>query len=135
MTDKEEKIILGIDWGEKRIGLAEADSLTKVAVPLFSVGNMKELEEVVSQEGADILIIGQPVKMSGDKESINPDFLGFIERLKNRLPNKRIELFDERLTSKQADSLPGDKRNKAGRDEVAAMLILQGYLDLYGDDF
>jgi RNase H-fold protein (predicted Holliday junction resolvase) len=40
-----------------------------------------------------------------------------------------IKLYDERLTSKAADKLSGDKKTKAKRDEIAAMIILQNYLD------
>ena len=125
---------LGIDWGEKRIGLAMADSETKLAIPLSSVSNIKELKEIVADEEIDVLVLGRPVKMSGERDELTPDFLKFSDRIKNDLPEVKIEMLDERLTSKQADSLPGEKRDKASRDEVAAMLILQDYLDSYGRD-
>lgn len=123
------KIYLGIDWGEKRIGLALADGETRLAIPLSSVSSLKGLKEVILTEAPFVLVLGKPIKMSGESEKINPLFLNFLLKLKEEFPNKRIELVDERLTSKQADALPGEKKDKASRDEVAAMIILQSYLD------
>ncbi|MCU0679266.1 MAG: Holliday junction resolvase RuvX [Planctomycetes bacterium] len=124
-----EKIIkyLGIDWGEKRIGLAAADSETRTAVPYGVAGSMEELLSAIKGEGTDVLVVGTPVSLSGqapDKKS----FTDFINTLKIRsgLP---LDMVDERLSSKAADALTGDKKTKAPRDAVAAMLILQGFLD------
>ena len=60
--------------------------------------------------------------------TINDKFNKFVEELKNKT-NISIEMMDERLSSKAADALPGDKKTKSGRDEIAAMIILQSYLD------
>lgn len=126
---------MGIDWGEKRIGLAVADSETKIATPLSVVSNLKDLKGVVKEEGSGVLIVGSPVKMSGERRDLNPAFLNFLELLKEEFPDKEIIQFDERLTSKQADALPGKKKEKAGRDETSAMIILQNYLDSNEGDF
>lgn len=122
----ETKIYLGVDWGEKRIGLSLGDDETKMATPFKTVGNLDELAETVLAESADVLVIGQPIKMRGIKEGLSPDFLKFIEEVKKRLPDKEIILIDERLSSKAADALPGGDL-KAKRDEIAAMLLLQEY--------
>jgi RNase H-fold protein (predicted Holliday junction resolvase) len=66
--------------------------------------------------------------MSGDKIYLTPAFLEFQKKLEEKT-SIEIELLDERLSSKAADALPGDKKNKASRDALAAMLILQDYLD------
>lgn len=131
----EQAIFLGIDWGERRIGLALADGETKIATPFKTVSDLKELLAVISEEMVDVLVVGKPMKMRGEQDGLNPDFLSFLERLKAALPDIAIELVDERLTSQQADKLPGDKRTKAGRDEMAAMIILQNHIDKnYGAD-
>jgi putative Holliday junction resolvase len=122
------KIYLGVDWGSKRIGLALGDSETKMATPFKTVGGVHDLAETALEESVDVLVIGQPVKMRGIKEGLSQEFLEFIEEIKNRLPNKEIVLIDERLSSKAADALPGGDL-KAKRDEIAAMLLLQEYLD------
>jgi putative Holliday junction resolvase len=125
---EELKIYLGVDWGEKRIGLALGDSETKIATPFKTVSNVKELAEVVREEIADVLVLGEPIKMRGSENGLNKDFLNFFEELKKLLPNIKIELIDERLSSQEADALPGGDL-KASRDEIAAMIILQNYLD------
>jgi putative holliday junction resolvase len=126
--DFETKIYLGVDWGAKRIGLALGDSETKMAMPFKTVSGVYDLAETALEENAGVLVIGQPVKMRGIKEGLAPEFLEFVGELKNKLPDKEIILVDERLTSKAADALPGGDL-KAKRDEIAAMLILQNYLD------
>jgi len=126
--DIETKIYLGVDWGEKRIGLSLGDGETKMATPFKTVGGVHDLAETALEESVDVLVIGQPVKMRGIKEGLSQEFLEFIEEIKNRLPNKEIVLIDERLSSKAADALPGGDL-KAKRDEIAAMLLLQEYLD------
>lgn len=121
------KKYLGIDWGEKRIGLATADSETDLALPLKTVGNVAEVLEVVVEEEIDEIIIGSPKKMSGE-EADNPAWLNFVDSLRLRV-SKPIHFFDERLSSLAADSLDGNDNEKAQRDEVAATIILQDYLD------
>ncbi|MDO9399218.1 MAG: Holliday junction resolvase RuvX [bacterium] len=126
---KLEKRYLGIDWGEKRIGLAVGDSETKIAVPFKTVENIEKVLQIINDEKIDIVIIGEPLSITNYKLQItNEKYNKFIKDLKDR-SNLQIELIDERLSSKAGDALIGDKKVKASRDEVAAMLILQLYLD------
>lgn len=119
---------LGIDWGSVRIGLALGDSETGMASPLGIVSDLKEVLIVIEKEEVDKIILGKPMMLSGNDENLMSGFVKFVERLRKRtsLP---IELIDERLTSKGADALIGDKKTKASRDAIAAMLILQTYMD------
>jgi putative Holliday junction resolvase len=123
------RVYLGVDWGEKRIGLALADGELRIATPFKTVANLKELAVVAKEEMVDILVLGKPMKMRGEEDGLNPDFLKFFDDLEGTLPDVKIELIDERLTSQEADARVGDKKIKASRDEVAAMIILQNYLD------
>ena len=119
---------LGVDWGEKRIGLALADGETKMALPLGTVSNLKELLKVIVEEKITAIIIGSPRKMSGEKaDSVH--FLQFLKDLKQQSGVEVMEV-DERLSSKAADALFGGRKDKAKRDEIAATLILQTYLDI-----
>lgn len=127
MSDLNIKNYLGIDWGEKRIGLALADGETKLALPFCTVSDLNALIKLVVKENVDVLVIGNPQKMSGAKAD-NPGFLSFLDRLKT-LVDKEIVVIDERLSSKAADALAGGRKDKASRDEIAAALILQSYLD------
>lgn len=121
---------LGIDWGEKRIGLALGDSETKLASPFKVVGSIEEIVKAIEEEEVDEIIIGAPLKMLSSKLRMSNEFLDFFELLKNKvsIPIKKI---DERLSSKAADALAGDKKTKASRDALAAMIILQTYLDSF----
>jgi len=123
----ETKKYLGIDWGEKRIGLATADEETCIALPLKTVSNLAELLEVIKEEEISEIIIGSPTKMSGEAAS-NPLWLNFVEQLKAK-GGKPVNFLDERLSSLAADALSGEKKEKAERDEIAATIILQDYLD------
>lgn len=122
-----EKKYLGIDWGEKRIGLATADEETCLALPLKTVSNLTELLAVIAEEEIDIIVIGSPKKMSGEAAN-NPAWLSFVEQLKAR-SGKPVNFLDERLSSLAADALGGEKKEIAERDEIAATIILQDYLD------
>jgi len=123
----EYKKYLGIDWGEKRIGLALADEETSLALPFKTVSNLGELLRVIKEEGITDIIIGSPKKMSGQAAD-NQLWLDFVDKLKEKsvVP---VNFLDERLSSLAADALSGAKKDKAERDEIAATIILQDYLD------
>lgn len=125
--DDGNKKYLGIDWGEKRLGLATADEETCIALPFKTVNTLTEVLEVIKQEEIDVVVLGSPKKMSGAAAD-NPAWLKFVSDLKaaSACP---VELLDERLSSLAADALAGEKNEKAQRDEIAATIILQDYLD------
>jgi len=129
MKIKEGQQYLGVDWGEKRIGLAIADAETRLALPFMTVADLRSLLAVIKAEEVGLVIIGSPRKMAGEAAS-NPLFLNFLNELKSKSPVPVVTI-DERLSSKAADALPGDRRDKAGRDEIAAALILQNWFDSY----
>lgn len=126
MEDANKKY-LGIDWGEKRLGLAMADEETCIALPFKTVGTLAEVLEIIKQEEINVVVIGSPKKMSGAPAD-NPNWLKFISDLKS-MTACPVELLDERLSSLAADALAGEKKEKAQRDEIAATIILQDYLD------
>ncbi len=131
--------ILAIDLGARRIGLAVSDELgwTAHGLPtLERVGPKKDiarLRAVAAEYQVRKLIVGLPRNMNG---SLGPQanlVLEFIEQLKNKLKLDVIP-WDERLTTRaaervliEADMSRAKRRKKV--DQVAAVLILQGYLD------
>lgn len=127
MKIQEGQQYLGVDWGEKRIGLALADAETRLALPFMTVSDLRSLLAVIKAEEVALVIIGSPRKMAGEAAS-NPIFLNFLNELKSKSPVPVVTV-DERLSSKAADALIGNKRDKAGRDEIAATLFLQDYLE------
>ena len=138
--------ILGIDFGLKRFGLAISNELNFLATPVKTLQVEKKLEKTVSifleeyenlkkQYECDIeeIIIGLPLLLSGNKGLIADEVLHFVSLLKEQL-SIPIKTWDERLTSKQAErSLKEGKMSRKKRtkviDTVAAVLILQSYLD------
>ncbi len=129
---------LGVDWGEKRIGLATADGEMKLALPFMTVANVAELIQIIEDEEIELVVLGSPKKMAGEVAN-NPQWLDFVTHLEKGV-DCPIVFFDERLSSRAADALgsgvkavPGERgkriQHKAERDEIAAAIILQDYLD------
>jgi len=120
---------LGIDWGEKRIGLSLGDDETRIASPLIVVKNLEEVCRIIKNEGVEAVVVGRPLSIINYRLSIaNKDYNNFLKKLedKNNLPIYEI---DERLSSKAADALTGGKYRNSERDMVAAMVILQSFFD------
>lgn len=136
MKAKTPKIYLGIDWGARKIGLAVGDDFTNVAVPFKIVKNLKAVLEIIKKEGIDGVVLGEPLTFANKHSQQYAEFKSFLDDLRQntKLP---IELVDERLSTRLANSLGYDKKltvrqnkkNKPGDDAVAAMLILQSYFD------
>lgn len=127
--------ILGLDYGSKRIGLAVADEELRLATPFGIIENKDfafvadTLHKIVHEEEAEKIIIGLPVSLAGESGGkIMGTVKEFIDYLKNEL---EIEIIteDERFTSEQVNSMMRGFETKYDRDAIAAMLILQSYLD------
>jgi putative Holliday junction resolvase len=128
---------LGVDLGERWIGLALSDPMGISARPLEVVARgdpfWKALERLVAEEGVDRLVLGLPLNMDGSEGPRARDALAFKAEIERRsgLP---VETWDERLTTAQAEAalrssgLSGRKRAERV-DKVAAQIILQSYLD------
>lgn len=119
---------LGIDWGEKRIGLATAEEELNMALPLGTVADIAGILQTIIEEEITTIVLGRPYKMASLEYDINSDFLKFVELLESQTKLPIIQI-DERLSSLAADAMGGPKKMRAGRDEIAAALILQNYLD------
>lgn len=125
---------LGIDYGRTYVGLAFGDSESKLSVPLMtltpkSFEEFKEkLVEIITGESIDTLVVGVP--LIGDKYQEQKDeILLFVDRLK-RSVDIPVQIYDESFTSKEASRrLQGSPAHSTDEHAVAAMMILQGYLD------
>src|SRR3989344_3425732 len=116
--------ILGVDFGKKRIGLAWVDTAIGAPLPYCIVQNSTELADLIQKERIQKVVIGLPVGLDGKENENTKIVRRFAEELRQAI-TAPIELIDERFTSAQADRMGGD----ASRDEKAAMLILQTYID------
>ncbi len=119
---------LGIDYGQKKIGLALADDQTRLATPLAVVSDLKQILAIINQEEIDILVIGVPYQKLSLKFPLPEEFNQFVKQLKAKV-KLPIKFIDERLTSKSARVLAKDKKVRFQEHAVAAMVMLQDYLD------
>ena len=134
---------LGIDYGDARVGIAITDPLGYTAQGLETIhhqGNdkivLKRLEEILAEYNNEIdtFAIGMPLNMNGTKTERVEVTEKFIHKLQCKFNKIKIERIDERLTTVIATNnlIFGDvsrKKRKQVVDKMAAVEILQGYLD------
>ncbi len=130
--------ILGLDPGERRIGVALSDRLGIIASPLTVLDRRHDdvlavLRTLVEQENVATVVIGLPVGLSGEEGPAAQRARAFGQEIEEEL-DVDVVYFDERFTTVVAESalLAGGvsrakRRNR--RDKVAAAVMLQGYLD------
>lgn len=131
--------ILGIDHGDRRLGLAVGDTEVGVATSLATIeagpaaSVAERLRQVCSEQGVGRIVVGVPVNMDGTPGERARLALAFAQQLRDAL-GIEVDTWDERLTTRQADRamLEGDlsrRKRKARADRLAAQLMLQSYLD------
>jgi len=111
---------IGLDVGERRVGVAIADELGLLASPLATIerkkGDLDEIRDLAKTWGADRLIVGLPTGMSGREGPQAAAVRGFAEQLRELLePGTTIEFWDERLTTVVAERMlreSGARRDK-----------------------
>ena len=127
---------LGLDIGDKRIGVALSDPQGILASPLTIINrrddraDIEAIVNIVSQNQVGRIIVGLPLSMDGTIGVQAKKVKAFTQRLSNHT-EVSIEFRDERLTTVSAKRLMQTvrKTRKTRDDAVAAALILQGYLD------
>ena len=126
--------LIGLDVGEKRIGVAVADTGVRIAVALTTVEvNGKEIEkigELVRLEGADTIVVGYPRNQSGEATGQSAYVEQFVKQLEPLAAT--IVFQDESLTSVIAEQRlkdSGKPYEKGDIDAYAAAIILQDYLE------
>jgi putative Holliday junction resolvase len=137
--------ILGLDAGERRIGVAISDPDGSFALPLRSIladgSELDAIDAYVRDESVEAIVIGLPLSMSGESSAQTERARAFAARVESRtqLP---VHLWDERLSTQEAirhASGADDRRTgrrsraratpQADTDAIAASIILQAYLD------
>ena len=121
--------ILGLDYGEKRIGIAISGPEGTVAFPRDILKNtsleavLEHLRPLIKAEKISTIVVGWPLSLKGSQTNQTNETQDFINDLKNADLSVKIEKMDERWTTAQANRTEGD-------DSVAAQIILQTYLDM-----
>ena len=139
------KRIMGLDYGDKTVGVAISDPLGITAQGKEIIRRERpdklrktcaRIEELIQEYEVEKIVLGLPKNMDGS-EGIRVEKTKAFQEMIERRTGLEVVLWDERLTTVAADrymdeaGIKGDKR-KAIVDEIAAVFILQGYLDSIG---
>lgn len=131
--------ILGLDIGDKTIGVAVSDEMGWTAQGLKTLirkgfnEEISSIKEIIEEYGVKEILVGLPKNMNGSIGPQGKKVITFVERLKTAL-SLPVLLWDERLSTVRAEKvlLEADmsrKKRKGLKDKLAAQFILQGYLD------
>ncbi len=127
--------ILGIDPGDRRVGFAVSDPLGLTAQGLETFDRrsgtdvVKHVFDLVVKYNIEEIVVGHPISLSGKTGEAGKKAESLAADLRKALDIK-IVLWDERLTSEEAKRvLKGQRAGKAAVDKLAAVIILQSYLD------
>jgi len=131
---------MGLDVGDKTIGVAISDLFGWTAQGLETIRrigikkDLQRLEVIIKEHDINKIVVGLPKNMNGTIGPQGEKVLEFNERLKGRFKDVEIVLWDERLTTVAAERslIEADvsrKKRKEVIDKMAAVYILQGYLD------
>ena len=135
--------IMGLDYGDKAIGVAASDSLGLIAQGVTTIRRdnensfkklIRELSEIISEYKIEKIVLGFPKNMDNSQGVRCEKTLAFKERLERNFKRIPVVLWDERLSTVAAGQIlkeAGIKREKRNMviDMSAAVYILQGYLD------
>ncbi len=129
---------LGLDIGDRRIGVALSDPEGILASPLTVINRRDEsfdieaITDIIRQQQVGQVVAGLPLSMDGSIGKQAEKAKDFVQKLSERI-EVPVEYRDERLTTVLAERLKrasgGKKTRKARHDAQAAAIILQGYLD------
>ena len=130
---------VGIDYGQKKIGLSVTDDDKVFAFPLETVKKIDFFDFIIDftkKNNVEKFIVGKPIRMSGENSQIESEIIKFIKNLERKFPKIPIIRFDERFTSKIATKSilsAGVKKkirlNKEIVDKISATIILRDFLE------
>ncbi len=137
--------IMGLDFGSRTVGVAISDELLVTAqavetIPRKSQGKLRQtlarIDALIQEYQVDRIVLGFPKNMNNTQGERCEKTLEFQEMLKKR-SGLAVDLWDERLTTVAAERILMEKgvrreNRKAYVDQIAAVFILQGYLDSLG---
>lgn len=133
------KRILGIDYGDKRIGIAISDPMQIIATALDYIPNNEQavdnILELTKKYDVDMIVVGLPLNLKGERGVKSAQVNDFIQNLKQKTDLKILE-WDERFTTTIARKTiiemgfkKKHRQDKSKIDSLAAAILLQSYLD------
>jgi putative Holliday junction resolvase len=130
--------VLGVDLGERRIGLAVSDPSGSVARPLRILersgeraADRRAILSAATDAGAGRIVVGLPRTLSGREGPAAQAVREEVEALQSEAGPIEVSVYDERLTTAIARRAQPRRRRREPVDDVAAALILQSYLDAH----
>ena len=132
--------VIGLDVGEKRIGVAKADSATRIAIPEGYIevngSEWKEIARVARMNNTNLFVLGLPRSNEGTETKQSLYVRNFAKTLREQIPEAKVRFQDESLTSVVAEErLKSRKKKKYEKGEIdaeAAAIILQDFLEGLG---
>lgn len=133
--------IMGLDYGDKTIGVAVSDALKITAQGKETIrrtnlkADIERIRQIIKEDEVEKIVVGMPRNMNGTYGPRADATREFVEKLKSSLPIP-IDTYDERLSTTAAERtlIQGDvsrAKRKQVIDMMAAVIILQGYLERY----
>lgn len=136
--------VLGVDFGERRIGLAISDVSGTLASPVRAIDRrgstndavtlvLNVIDEMTRDEPIDLIVVGLPRRLNGDDNTQTPHVRAFAAALSAR-SGLTVDLQDERLSSREAEERlalreKDWRKRKTRLDAASAAIVLQDYLD------
>lgn len=131
--------IVGIDYGQKRVGLAVTDEERIIATALDTIhvkDIFKYLKQYVEKENVSSFVVGEPKQMNNTPSESVRFIDPFVKKLRKEFPSIEVERYDERFTSKMAfqsmidmGMKKKDRRDKGNIDKISAVILLQSYMN------
>ncbi len=138
MPERSEMKILAFDIGEKRIGVARADSSTRIAVPVGFIAvdgsEWQEIAKIARLNSTNFFILGLPRSNEGNETAQSMYVRQFAKTLMEKMPEAKIRFQDESLTSVVAEERLRSRKKKYEKGEIdaeAATIILQDFLESF----
>jgi putative holliday junction resolvase len=125
--------VLALDYGSARCGCAVSDPTGMLATPLEPIADVTSrrgrarLRELIGQVGAERVVVGLPLSLSGADSAQTAEARAFATAL-DRAVDVPVELYDERFTTRMAERTPG----RASADSRAAAHLLESWLASHG---
>ena len=128
--------VIGLDVGEKRIGVARADSSTRIAVPVGFIevngSEWQEIARIANVNNTNLFVLGLPRSNEGNETAQSAYVRNFAKKLASFIPNAKVQFQDESLTSVMAEERlksRGKAYEKGEIDAEAAAIILQDFVE------
>lgn len=130
--------IMAIDYGTKRMGIAVTDSLQIIATSLTTIHPNESIDffaNYFKSEDVSLVVFGEPKQLDGTPSESNTPLRAYINLFRKKFPEMKIEMMDERFTSRMALNAMIDagvkknqRRDKGLIDRTAAVIILQSWM-------